>query len=186
MAPWYAAFLIRNHGMGTTELGVWLGLIISLGGIVGILAGGYVASLWGADNEPRQMRMSAVTVAALVPFFIGFLTVPEKFQALLALIPLVVVFNVFLGPTYTLMQRLVPDDMRATTMAVVMMLANLIGMGVGPQIVGILSDMLLPAMQTDSLRYAMLIMSFVALWSAYHFWHVGHTVVEDLRRPYRG
>jgi MFS family permease len=182
MAPWYAAFLIRSHGMGTTELGVWLGLIISLGGIVGILVGGYAASSWGGNNEPRQMRMSAVTVAALVPFFIAFLTVPEKSQALLALIPLVVVFNVFLGPTYALMQRLVPDDMRATMMAVVMMLANLIGMGLGPQIVGILSDALLPAAQTDSLRYAMLIMSFVALWSACHFWNVGRTVAEDLRR----
>jgi MFS family permease len=185
MAPWYAAFMIRSHGMGTTELGVWLGLIISLGGIVGILVGGYAASLWGENNEPRQMRMSAVTVAALVPFFIAFLTVPEKYQALMALVPLVVVFNVFLGPTYALLQRLVPDDMRATMMAVVMMLANLIGMGLGPQIVGILSDLLQPALQTDSLRYAMLIMSFVALWSAYHFWHVGHTVVEDLRQVAR-
>lgn len=185
MAPWYAAFMIRSHGMGTTELGVWLGLIISLGGIVGILVGGYAASLWGEDNEPRQMRMSAVTVAALVPFFIAFLTVPEKYQALMALVPLVVVFNVFLGPTYALLQRLVPDDMRATMMSVVMMLANLLGMGLGPQIVGILSDLLRPTLHTDSLRYAMLIMSFVALWSAYHFWHVGRTVVEDLRQVAR-
>jgi hypothetical protein len=67
-------------------------------------------------------------------------------------------------------------------MAVVMLLANLIGMGVGPQAVGLLSDLLMPALGIDSLRYAMLAMSFVALWSAFHFWRVGLTVDQDLSR----
>jgi len=47
-------------------------------------------------------------------------------------------------------------------------------------VVGILSDLLMPLLGTDSLRYAMLIMSFVALWAGYHFWRVGRTVREDL------
>jgi hypothetical protein len=78
------------------------------------------------------------------------------------------------------MQRLVAAEMRATTLAVVMLLANLIGMGVGPQVVGLLSDLLKPYLGIESLRYAMLIMSFVALWAAYHFWQVAKTVNEDL------
>jgi hypothetical protein len=53
-------------------------------------------------------------------------------------------------------------------------------MGLGPQFVGIASDVLLPAYGKDSLRYAMLMLSFVALWAAYHFWVVGKSVVEDL------
>jgi MFS family permease len=106
--------------------------------------------------------------------------VPWKYQALVTLIPLIVVFSFFLGPTYALMQRLVADEMRATTMAVVMLLANLIGMGVGPQVVGLLSDALVPVAGIDSLRYAMVAMSGVALLSAFHFWRVGSTVREDL------
>jgi len=180
LGPWYAAFLMRSHGMGTAELGLWLGLIFSLGGIAGVLAGGYVASRWFAGDEGGQMRLSAGTVASLVPCYVAFLTLPGKYQALIALVPLFVVFNVFLGPTYALMQRLVPDEMRATMMAVVMLLANLIGMGIGPQVVGILSDWLTPTLGNDSLRYAMLIMSFIALWSAFHFWRVAHTVRQDL------
>lgn len=180
LAPWYAAFLMRSHGMGTRELGVWMGLIFSLGGIAGLLAGGYVASHWFTNNERSQMRMSALTVASLVPCFVSFLTLPQKYQALISLLPLIVVFNVFQGPTYTLLQRLVVDEMRATMMALVMLLVNLIGFGIGPQVVGILSDLLTPIAGSDSLRYAMLAMSFVALWSAYHFWQVGRTVREDL------
>lgn len=178
--PWRAAFMIRSHGMGSAELGIWLGSISSLGAAVGVLLGGYVASRWFADNERGQMRLSAVTIASTVLCYVAFLLVPQKHLALILLIPWFLVFNFFVAPTYTLMQRLVPDEMRATTMAVVMLLYNLIGMGIGPLLVGVLSDLLNPIVGGESLRYAMLIMSFVALWSAYHFWQVGRSVKEDL------
>jgi predicted MFS family arabinose efflux permease len=180
LGPWYAAFMIRSHDMTTSDLGLWLGLIFGLGGIAGVLLGGYVTTRWFANDERGQVRVSAATVATLVPCFLAFLTVPGKYQALVTLIPLIVVFSFFLGPTYALMQRLVADEMRATTMAVVMLLANLIGMGVGPQVVGLLSDALVPVAGIDSLRYAMVAMSGVALLSAFHFWRVGSTVKEDL------
>jgi len=184
LGPWYAAFMIRSHGMDTTELGIWLGLILGVGGLLGTLAGGYAAGRWFAQDERGQMRLTAVMIAALMPCFVLFLLLPRKEHALIALVPLMVIFNFFFGPTFALMQRLVPDEIRATTLAVVMLLANLIGMGVGPQVVGILSDLLMPIVGSDSLRYAMLTMSLVALWSAYHFWNVGRTVRGDLAAAY--
>lgn len=180
MAPWYAAFMMRSHGMGTAELGIWLALVFGLGGIAGIFLGGHVAARWFANNERGQMRMSATMIALLVPCYVLFLLLPQKHQALIALMLLVAVFSIFIAPTFALMQRLVSNEMRATTFAVVMLLANLVGMGIGPQIVGILSDWLQPALGTDSLRYAMLIVSLIALWSAYHFWQVGRTIQADL------
>jgi MFS family permease len=92
----------------------------------------------------------------------------------------VTIFNVFSAPAFSLMQRLVPDDMRATTLAVIMFLVNLIGMGVGPQLVGVLSDAFMPRFGADSLRYAMLFTSVLALWAAFHFWRVGEAVSRDL------
>jgi MFS family permease len=92
----------------------------------------------------------------------------------------VLTFNLFFAPTFALLQRIVADHMRATTLAVVMLLANVIGMGVGPQVVGIMSDLFMPVAGSDSLRYAMLIVSLVAIWAAYHFWQVGRTVEQDL------
>jgi MFS family permease len=180
LSPWYAAFMMRSHGMDTAELGVWLGLIFGAGGLTGTLLGGYVAGRWFARNERGQMRLSAIVLVSLVPCFALFVLVPQKSQALIALTPLVMVANFTLGPTFALMQRLVTDEMRATTLALVMFLANLIGMGVGPQSVGILSDLLMPVFGSDSLRYAMLAVSLVTLWSAYHFWQVGKTVHDDL------
>lgn len=180
LAPWYAAFMMRSHGMGMAELGIWMALIFGGGGFAGILLGGYAAARWFRHDESGQMRLSAVAIASLVPCYVLFLVLPNKHHALLALAVLVALFAVYTGPTFALMQRLVPDEMRATTMSLVMLLGNLVGMGVGPQVVGILSDIWAPALGTDSLRYAMLAMSLVGLSSAYHFWRVGRTVMDDL------
>jgi predicted MFS family arabinose efflux permease len=180
LAPWYAAFMIRSHGMGTSELGIWLGIIVGVSGVIGVLSGGYLASRWLAEDERAQTRLSAVMIACLVPGFALFLLLPIKQYALIALMPVIAIFNFILGPTFSLMQRLVPNEMRATTLAVVMLVANLIGMGVGSQVVGILSDLMMPRLGSDSLRYAILIVSSLAFLASYYFWRVGNTVTEDL------
>jgi len=180
LAPWYAAFIMRSHGMSTSEVGLWLGLIFGIGGIVGTLLGGHVSAHWLGRDERAQMRLSASVVACVVPFFLLFLLLRTKVQALLALVPLIIVGNFIFAPTFALLQRLVPDEMRATTLAVVMLAANLIGMGAGPQIVGVLSDLLMPTLGADSLRYAMLMVSLIALGPAYHLWRAGETVEAEL------
>jgi MFS family permease len=180
MWQWFSAFMIRSHGASTGELGVWLGLIFSIGGVAGTLLGGYVANRWFTNDERGQMRMSAVAVAAAVPCFVVFLMVPGKHQALGALLPLIVVFSFFVAPTFAIMQRLVPPEMRATVMATIMLLANLIGMGIGPQLVGILSDTLMPTLGVESLRYAMVLASFTAFGASWYLWKVARTVTADL------
>ena len=178
--PWYAAFMIRSHGMSVQELGIWLGGVFGIGGIAGTLLGGYIADRCFPGDERSQMRLNSWLIASLVIWFGLFLLLPQKRYALTALVPLVVIFNFSFGPTFALMQRLVADNVRATAMALVMLLANLIGMGVGPQLVGVLSDLLHPSLGTDSLRYAMLIVSLLSLWTAFHFRRVGNTVMRDL------
>jgi predicted MFS family arabinose efflux permease len=177
--PWYAAFMIRSHGIDIATLGVWLGGIFGLAGLAGIFLGGYVAYQWLSD-ETAHMRFSAISMALVVPCFFIFLTATGKYMALAMLVPLTILLNMFLGPTYALMQRLVPERLRATALAFVMLLANLIGFGVGPLLVGTLSDLLSPSLGLESLRYAMLGMSLIAGWASYHFWQAGNTIIGDL------
>ena len=180
LSPWYAAFMMRNHDMKTPELGVWFGMIFGVSGILGASMGGYVCTRWLIRSERAQMRISAAIVAALFPCYILFLLAPGKYLAMSALIPLALASNFFLGPTFALLQRLVPEDMRATSLALIMLVANLLGMGFGPQVVGLLSDALQVVFRHDSLRYAMLSFSFLSLWAAYHQWQVARTITADL------
>lgn len=179
--PWYAAFMIRSHGMTIQELGIWLGLVFGLGGVAGTLLGGFIADKCFPGDERSQMRLTAWLTASLVLWFALFLLLPQKRYALTALVPLIVIFNFSFGPTFALMQRLVTDNVRATAIALLMLLANLIGMGVGPQLVGWLSDLLHPRFGADSLRYAMLIVSVLSLWTAFHFGRAARTVTSDLQ-----
>ena len=179
-APWFAALLIRVHSLSTAEVGLWLGLTLGGCGIVGVLAGGFVSSRLFRDNERSQLRFTGIVVAMLVPMFTAFLFAPRPSLALLALALFQILINFFFAPTFSILQRLVPDDMRATTLAIVMLLANLIGMGIGPQLVGILSDIMRPTLGDTSLRVALLLVSFVALWSAFHFWRASDAVADDL------
>lgn len=185
LAPWYAAFMIRSHGVGTAQAGVLLGVTLGVGSLTGIWLGGYVAGRWLAHDEPGQMRLLATMTAALVPCFALFLLLPSRLSALIVSVPLMAVLCCYFGPTFALMQRLVAEDMRSTTLAIVMLLGNLIGMGAGPLLVGTLSDLLRPRFGADSLRYAMLTVSLLALYVAYHFWRAGETVKRDLARVAR-
>jgi MFS family permease len=182
LAPWKAAFMIRSHGFGTAELGAWMGMIAIGGSAVGLLAGSYVVGRWFGDNERGQLRMCALTIALAVPFFVIYLTLPNRYLALSAQLPQLLLINSFLPAAFALIQRLVPDEMRATVLSVVMTLANLVGMGIGPQLVGVLSDLLAPALGIHSLRYGMLIVSLIVLWAAYHLWLAARTVRQDLSR----
>jgi predicted MFS family arabinose efflux permease len=180
LQPWYAAYMVRTHRMSIPEIGTWLGAIFGVGGAAGLWLGGYIAEHWFHQSAKSQMRFVAVIISFLTPCFALFLLLPTKNQALIALVPLAVFFNSFPAPVFTLMQRLVPDDMRATALAVTFLLANLIGMGAGSLIVGVLSDKLASIVGNDSLKYAMLIMSGLALVAAACFWQVSRFVESDL------
>ena len=88
---------------------------------------------------------------------------------------------VFTGPAFAMVQSLSPVRMRAMASAIVLLLANLIGMGLGPLSIGIASDALEPQYGDDALRYAyVFLMLGMGGWSALHFALAGRTLREDL------
>jgi len=84
------------------------------------------------------------------------------------------------GPIFSVVQSLAPPAMRSTAAAVLLFVVNIIGMGMGPSTVGIVSDLLSERFGDDSLRYAMLIISTLYLWSALHFWLASRSLRQDL------
>jgi hypothetical protein len=172
--------------MSTADLGMWLGGIFGFGGAVGMIMGGFGASFLFPANERAQMRACAVALAFLVPIGAAFLFAADGRTALLWLIPFIAISSSFFGPGFALLQMLVPANMRATTLALVLLLSNFIGMGVGPESVGIISDVLKPHLGDDSLRWAMLILTSTSLLAAYSFWKVGDCLAEAKLSGVRG
>ena len=70
--------------------------------------------------------------------------------------------------------------MRAVAAGILLFIINIIGLGLGPQLVGILSDVLNPEYGDESLRYALLICSLVYIWAAMHYFIAGRHLAGDL------
>jgi len=148
------SFLQRVHGFDIATAGIILGLSTGIGGGVGTFLGGYLADRF----RQRDMRwyiwipmlagaISMVTNAAL--FFSSNITLVVAAAFLTG-----VVTAVYLGPTIAVTHSLVNAKMRAFTSAILFFILNLIGLGFGPLVIGMVSDSLIPEFGDLSLRWA--------------------------------
>ena len=82
-------------------------------------------------------------------------------------------------------QSLVRPDMRALASAILLFIINLIGLGLGPFAVGLLSDYLKPTFGVDSIRYALLwVVVIGAAWAALHYMLAARTLRRDLEAKF--
>jgi hypothetical protein len=89
--------------------------------------------------------------------------------------------QVYLGNTLATTHNLVGLKMRATSSAILFFILNIIGLGCGPFLVGVLSDQLSASHGADSLRLAMLyLLPAVMFWSACHFYFASKHLRKDL------
>ena len=178
---WTASFMIRSHDMSTGELGTWLALIMGVGGAIGVFWGSYVAERLAKFDVRWYMWMPTITGMICVPFMIATYLVEGAYTALIVSIVPGILFNVYLGNSLAMTHALVGLRMRAVASAILFFLINLIGMGLGPWGVGLLSDMLSAELGNESLRYAMLYLLPAAMgWSAVHFLMASRTLQKDL------
>ena len=178
---WTASFMIRSHDMSTGELGTWLALIMGVGGAIGVFWGSYIAERLAKFDVRWYMWMPTITGMICVPFMIATYVVEGAYTALIVSIVPGILFNVYLGNSLAMTHALVGLRMRAVASAILFFLINLIGMGLGPWGVGLLSDMLSVELGNESLRYAMLYLLPAAMgWSAVHFLMASRTLQKDL------
>jgi MFS family permease len=180
LANWNAAFLMRSHGMSPSEVGSWLAFIAFVFGGLGTFLGGYLTDRLRPRDVRYTLWVPGVSTLVAVPFAAAFYLWPDPHVAL-AFAGIPVFFGaMYLGPTFALTQALAPLRMRAVASAFLLFLLNLVGLGLGPQGVGIASDLLAPELGEDSLRGALLIAGLLNLWSGAHYFLGTRTLAADL------
>jgi predicted MFS family arabinose efflux permease len=180
VVSWLPSFLIRSHGMQTGEIGTYLGLILGIPGGIGIALGGYLADRLGARDARWYLWIVTVALLAGVPLTVGVYLSAGPYGALLFLILPILLGNFYQATTFSQTQGLVGLRMRSVAAAILLFILNIIGLGLGPQAVGIISDLLQPAYGPESLRYSLLICSFVNVWAAAHYYLAGKYLPGDL------
>jgi len=142
-------------------------------GAVGTLVGGKLFDVQSNKGPARGVWMIAIVQISVIPLYIAAYQVNAiSFAIGLFLLP-AFAGNFFLGPTLALIQSLSPVPMRAVAAAIKMFCLNLVGLSLGPFIVGFLSDVLQPEYQERSLPIALSVLALLSIWSAVHFWLCG-------------
>lgn len=185
-ATWGPPLFVRVHGMSTGELGTWLGVILGGGGAAGSLLGGVLADRLGAGDRRWKLWLPALATTAQIPFILIVVLATDPTIALLALVPSAVLSAMWFGPVFALTQGLVPVRMRATAAAVLLFVVNLIGLGLGPQAVGLLNDLLREAHGPHAIRYSLTIVAAANALAAVAFFRGSTTIRADLPDDVRG
>jgi MFS family permease len=181
IGQWQPAFFVRSFGLTTGELGTWFAVVYGVGGLVGTYWGGVWASRYAPNNERLQLRVMAIANAVFNAVIWALIYFSHNYHVAFAWMALSTLGGMtILGPMYAMTQTLVPARMRAMAIAIVLLFANLIGMGLGPLAVGVVSDALQPLWGQESLRYALLAFSPGYLWVSWHLWQASKTVARDL------
>jgi MFS family permease len=172
---WGNSFLIRVHGWSEAQAGLWFGVATGLTGIAGTIVAGRISDrLWRRD--PRWAPwVGSLGGVAMLPFSVGFLLAPDPYLALAFYSVQVFLSTFWMGPTFATVQALAPPRMRAQASALILLTLNVIGMGLGPQLIGLLSDAL-------GLRWALFLPVACAPWAALHGYLASRSLRRDLEQ----
>lgn len=189
-----APFYLRNHadelatlaaGFGlesTGFLGIALGLTMGLAGALGTFCGGWLADRVKGDTLKAYPTVPAVASLVAVPIFYALLTTASLELSLVLLAAGGALTSVYLGPTHAICQGLSTPRSRATMSALTLVIINLIGLGIGPPLVGLISDYAHNTMSLSEgagLRMAMLAVVSTGIVAGLAFWMARRTVDAD-------
>lgn len=177
---WLPAFLVRSHGLQSGQIGTALAFLFGILGGISTYVAGRLADRLGKQDVRWNVWIVSCAILIALPFIIcAYLTTDIYTATWLSIVP-ALMGGAYLAPSFALNQSLVPVRMRSVASAILLFIVNIIGLGLGPQLVGFLSDLLQPTYGTESLRYALLSLSLVNIWTAAHYFLAGRTLGHDL------
>ncbi|MCA8900808.1 MAG: MFS transporter [Hyphomonas sp.] len=204
------SFLIRTHGLNIQQASLLFGVILGVMAAIGVFTSGYLADKLAKRHPTALSWVPALGMAASVPFYLFGYSTHSLWLAMPALMVAAMIHYYYLGPMYAVAGGVVDSRMRATSVAITLFVVNLLGYGLGPPIIGILSTWLktmfvhgsdlgltLDACQDLSLlaedaaaactsanakglQWSILIFSCGYLWAALHYLLAGKTLVRDM------
>lgn len=164
-------FLMRERGMTLEEVAIWSSLVVAIGMSAGIFISGVVIDRFVHRWKQAYALIPAASLVLAIPFYIGFISAPTWQIALVFLLG-PYVFNFFyLSSSVTLVQEEVRADQRVTSGALLLLIMNLMGMGIGPTLVGAASDFFHAGHPHNSLQLALwLLVPFYVVAIAIFLW----------------
>jgi predicted MFS family arabinose efflux permease len=196
------SFLMRTHGLTLLESSRLTGIVLGVAAAFGTFMAGYLADRLVKRHPNALAWLPALGFFIATPFYLAGYMMPNLWAAMPLLVVGAVTHYFYLGCMYATTQGIVQPRLRATATAVLLFIVNLLGYGLGPPVIGQLSDMLANMKLADvglsldlckagadqiacaagsefGLRWAIFIGLFGYLWAGLHFLLAWRTLRRD-------
>lgn len=182
LQAWVPSFLSRVHHLDKASVGFYAGFFKGIMGLLGILAGGFVTHQI-VKRRPALTGIVPVVSALILPLaMMTFLYSTDVTVSLAALALAGFLIPAYTAPAFTMLHSVVPPSARAFATTILLSVASLVGLGCGPLVVGLLSDLFLPFAESDSLRYALIFPGLLPFLTAFFFYLSARSLAQDAQR----
>jgi MFS family permease len=181
ISTWIIDFYVRIHpDMAIQTLLITFGIINGTAYALGVWLGGVIADKWGKVDRRAYAWLPTIAMLVGVPCFIASLYVVSPWVSLALLTVLLFGSGMYLGPCFAIAQTLAPVNARAMSTALFFFVLNIIALGGGPTIVGIVSNMYTETMGSgEALRYSMTLLVVPFVLSIMTFFWASTTIRKD-------
>ena len=177
IAAFHASFLLRVHGFSLTKAGLVLGLISGIAGGVSVMTAGTLADRLGLRDLRWHWWLPAAGAVASIPFSVVAYSTDDSRLSVVMIACATLGNHMYSGLGHAVLQALSKPRMRAMTSATALFVMNLVGFGLGPILLGVLSDHFGGGAQ---IRYALLVLAFFLIWASLHYLWGARTYRRDL------
>lgn len=159
MMSWNAPFFARSHDLTLSQVAVLMALLSGIGGAIGMYLGGFAADRLAVRDPRWRVWVIALVIGGTVPMALIQYLADSTAIAITAAMFSAALMVAYYGPLLAVTQSVIPPQMRAFSNAVMGLVFNLIGLGLGPWITGMCSDLLAQqfGLGDQSLRYALIL-----------------------------
>ena len=168
MTTWNISFLIRSHGMELKHAGLLTGMILTFSMMLGVLLSGWLCTRLVKRDVRWQLGIPLIGIGITIPASLAYFLWPAGnwIQFLGMEMPQIMIFFMLMGffaswgpaASAAALSHVIPAHQRAVANAVYVVFFTVLGFGIGPLSVGMLSDVLVQSAGKEGLRYALAVL----------------------------
>ncbi|MGA3293806.1 MAG: MFS transporter [Candidatus Acidiferrales bacterium] len=179
---WTAPFLGRIHHLNSAQIGTYIGTVRAIAGLVGTLAGGYLSDRLARKNIRWKIYVSAIGSILAFPGVLLFVFSHSLFWCIVGFAIVSAMSPVHVGPIVAVSHSVVKVGMRAFATSVIYLISELVGLGLGPFLIGVFNDHYRPILGVGVIRYSMSTAAFTTLVGGLLFCVAARFLERDMAR----
>lgn len=176
---WIPSFYVRSFSLSLADVSLIYASLILVGGVAGVWIGANLGDKFGPERPAAYVLIPVVALLVSLPFFVGTVSTGNLYISLSLLAVPTALGGMGYGTILTAVQHIVPPALRSTGSAIFLLINNLIGLGLGSLVLGVISDAMTQQYGSESLRYALLCGSSFYVVAALLFFLASRKITAD-------